>query len=818
MAYKYDVGPRIGITGEPEFNRQVEAINDRLREWGSEMNSLSGKFADNANSQEALIAKMKVLQKQYDTQKQKSELYQKQYEKETKKLEDLAEAYQKAAKENGETSKEAIKAEIAYDNQNKTVSKLKVAINETEGYIGKLTNEIEKNQQAMNELETETQDAEKGLEDLADAAGNAGDELGQIGEKLDKDLLMDAAETLEGLADSLISAAEESKEFMKISGQLETSSANLGYTTKQTQETFRELYGILGDDQTAATTTANLQALGLSQEKLKQMTEGAIGAWAQYGDSIPIDGLAESINETAQAGQVTGTFADVLNWAGTSEDAFNDKLSKCSNTSQRAELILKELTEQGLLKSAEGFRENNKALIENNEANMKYQQAMAEMSENILPIMTMVKEAVATLVNAFNGLPEPVQTGAVAIGALAVGAAKVAPAFLAIKTAMTAATTAQAAMAAGSTAAAAGTTAAGTAAGGAAIGFGALNTSLLPIIAVIAAVAAAIAAVVLVIKNWDDITQWFKDRWESAMKKVGEVTEGVEDSVKNAREKVRSHLTGMKDDAVEKFSEMKEKAGNQMEEMKKNLENTASGMEEKLTEKVNNVRKSYEDAGGGIEGAMSAAFTAMHEIATAKMDAIDVLTGGKLTKIAESFQSKMESAKTSFFNSLDEMKSRAAAKVEAIKTAMDSGVEKLKKVFDFEWKLPKIKMPHFTVSGKFSLSPPSAPKFSVSWYKTGAILQGAQIFGMQGDRFLGGGESGAEAVLPLSSFYAELEAILRNAMGQTTRDYSGSMKINYAPAVTVQVGNKEFDAYIVKTADKGISNKLQSGSRAKGRI
>lgn len=105
-------------------------------------------------------------------------------------------------------------------------------------------------------------------------------------------------------------------------GTLETSSEAAGYTAEQTSESYRELYSVLGDTQTAATTVANLQAIGLSQEDLMEVIDSSIGAWARYGDSIPIDSLAESINETIRAGQVTGTFADVLNWGSMEGETF----------------------------------------------------------------------------------------------------------------------------------------------------------------------------------------------------------------------------------------------------------------------------------------------------------------------------------------------------------------------------------------------------------------------------------------------------------------------------------------------------------------
>ena len=104
---------------------------------------------------------------------------------------------------------------------------------------------------------------------------------------------------------------------------------------------------MIGDDQQSATALANLQALGVSQDQLTQFVDGAIGAWATYGDSIPIDSLAEAINETVQAGTVTGTFADVLNWAGTSEDEFNEKLQATSDPAERANMVLQELANQG---------------------------------------------------------------------------------------------------------------------------------------------------------------------------------------------------------------------------------------------------------------------------------------------------------------------------------------------------------------------------------------------------------------------------------------------------------------------------------------
>ena len=182
----------------------------------------------------------------------------------------------------------------------------------------------------------------------------AGKEASSFGSVLKADLVVTG---LQALGSAINDVMEETKEYRKIMASLEVSSEAAGYTADETAQTYKQLFGVLADDQTAATTTANLQALGLSQKDLTDLTNGTIGAWATYGDSIPIDSLSEAINETIRVGTVTGTFADVLNWAGTSEDEFNAKLEAANSESERANLVLQELANQGLMDAGKAWQE-----------------------------------------------------------------------------------------------------------------------------------------------------------------------------------------------------------------------------------------------------------------------------------------------------------------------------------------------------------------------------------------------------------------------------------------------------------------------------
>lgn len=525
----YDIGPKISIKGESEFNQSISKINQNLKEYGSELKAVSSEFDAQADSMESLTAKNKVLKKQYDEQSDKMKLLSDQIKKQTDYLEAQAKEIQQLTNEYGENSSQVQKAEKAYANTESTISKLKTAFNETTAYANKLSYEISDNDAKLDELSKGAGEASTQIEKIGDSSQKTGDKLNKTKSEIEdfKESfnLHEAAEQVSefasGMVESIKGAVEESKEYLKIMGSLEVSSSHLNYTTEETKQTYKQLIGVLGDTQSAATTTANLQAIGLEQSQLTQITKGAIGAWARYGDSIPIDGLAESINETIKTSTVTGNFADMLNWAGTSEDEFNEKLEQCSDNSERAQLVLDEMANQGLMKSADAWNENNKALVESNKAQDDYNEAMGDFSKAVMPVFTEFTKALTTIIQIFSELPEPAQQMiAVFIGIIAV-LTTIAPLILAV----------------------------GAACGWSAGGVAALMTAAAPVIAIIVAIIAAIMAIILVIQNWDEVLNFLTETWESVCNKVSELWEGFKkswtDGFNNVKQKINDFFQNL---------------------------------------------------------------------------------------------------------------------------------------------------------------------------------------------------------------------------------------------------------------------------------
>lgn len=431
-----DIGPRIGLDGEKAFRSSLSAISQQLKTMDAEMKAVTSEYADNEKSTEALTAKNAVLEKSVAAATQKMGLLTDQASKQRKTLGDLEAALQKAVQEYGATSDEAIKAQNAYNRQYQSVAKLEMQISQTKAEVNNFNKEIQDNTAQIKRNKAGLDDAEDSVDDFRDSVKSAGDSLKQA-------FTVGAVSgAIQSLASSLSSLVDETKEYQRIMGSLEVSSQKAGYSAGETAESYRTLYGVLADEQTAATTTANLQALGLAQDDLQQLITGTIGAWASYGDSIPIDGLAEAINETVRAGQVTGTFADVLNWgsqegetfgvrlkanteaneewnksvrdAKTAEDFFNLALQQAGSEAERVNLVMRAMAGQGLTEAGEAWQKNNEALVENNQAAADFQDNMAQLGERVEPITTAIRDGINRVLEVFLTLTENVDFSGIA--------------------------------------------------------------------------------------------------------------------------------------------------------------------------------------------------------------------------------------------------------------------------------------------------------------------------------------------------------------------------------------------------------------------
>lgn len=176
---------------------------------------------------------------------------------------------------------------------------------------------------------------------------------------------------------------------------------------------------------------------------------------------------------------------------------------------------------------------------------------------------------------------------------------------------------------------------------------------------------------------------------------------------------------------------------------------------------------------GAIKSVASSAWSAVSSAASAKWESIRSTIGSKLSSakatvsstlsgIASTMSEKLGAAFNTVSSKFSSIYSTIQSKMQAAKDAVGSAISALKEKMNFSWSLPKLKLPHVNISGKFSLDPPSVPKFSIDWYKDGGILTKPTIFGAAGNRLLAGGEAGAEAVLPLAVLWDKLETMIRS--------------------------------------------------------
>lgn len=249
--------------------------------------------------------------------------------------------------------------------------------------------------EALENLGKGAKTAEQRTKDLAERSGLAEKDLDALKDKAndvaDKGLKVLAAAAAAAVA-ALTAAAEATREYRTNMAKLDVAFTDNGHSAAEAQEAYQELVGVLGESDQAVEAANHLAKLTDNAKDLATWTGDILpGVFATFGDSLPIEGLTEAANETAKVGQVTGPLADALNWAGVSEDKFNESLAACSDEQARQALITGTLS--GLYKSAAAqYKRTNAEVIRANKANDAWTASLAQSGKMMEPVITDVKE------------------------------------------------------------------------------------------------------------------------------------------------------------------------------------------------------------------------------------------------------------------------------------------------------------------------------------------------------------------------------------------------------------------------------------------
>lgn len=429
--------------------------------------------------------------------------------------------------------------------------------------------------------------------------------------------------------------------------------------------------------------------------------------------------------------------------------------------------------------SAQGMFDATTTPMQQMESNTrKLQQALvplgeklAELANAILPPLVSV---ITTVGGWFEKLPGPVQNFVIILGALLAAFTALTPVIAAISVVM-----------------------------------GALNISMLPIIAVIAAVAAAIAGIIAIIQNWGAITQWFGELWntictgigamvdslkawfsnlwthlqsvwegicnvvQTAVMLLGSIIQGAVDIItlpfqmiwENCKGIVSSVWEGVKSVVSSAIHAVSSTISSVMGAIKNVISTVWNAISSKVSSVLNTIKTTVSTVFNAVKSVASSIWNGIKSVISSVVDGIkskvsSVFNGVKST--VTSIFNGIKSTATSVWNGI---KDAIIKPVEAAKNAVKGIIDKITGFFSgMKLELPKIKLPHFKISGKLSLSPPSVPHLSIDWYKEGGILTKPTVFGMNGSSLMAGGEAGKEAVLPLKGFYDQLEHILSSRM------------------------------------------------------
>lgn len=267
---------------------------------------------------------------------------------------------------------------------------------------------------------------------------------------------------------------------------------------------------------------------------------------------------------------------------------------------------------------------------------------------------------------------------------------------------------------------------------------------------------------------WNAISSTASSLWEGIKGTIGSKIDAAKEKVSTAT----SAITSVASSAWSSVSSTASSLWNTISSTVSSKISAASSAVSSATSTITSVASS---AWSSVSSAASSKWESVRSTISSKLSSAKSTVSSLMSGITSTMSSGLSSALSTVTGKFSSIYSTISSKMSAARDAVGNAISALKSKFNFSWSLPHLKLPHVSISGSFSINPPSVPHFGISWYKDGGILTRPTIFGAAGNNLLAGGEAGAEAVVPLATLWDKLETMITSVFNtaSTTGGSSG---------------------------------------------
>lgn len=744
---------KIKFTAETsDLNDGIKKCDSQMTELRSELKLVDAQMASNGESAELLEKRQQILARQSEVAAQKSQL--------------LAQKVEAAERIFGTASTDAAKYRTQLNNAQTSEERLAKSANDAANDVKQLDSSMDKASSSAKDLSSSVGDIALGSM-IADGASSA-------------------IQSLTGLSD----ATEENRVNMN---KLNTTYEWSGRSIDDARKVYQNFLGLCGDSDQAVEAAQDMNNLADAGADIDTWYDIASGTVAAFGDALPIENLIESANETIRTGQVTGGLADALNWTSvnatllntklgedhpkameafnealesgsSTEDAMNAALAACSDEQERQEILSTVLASQYTELGA-AFQDANQDIDDSRKANDDLLQSQSKLSEKITPLQTMLTNLAA---DGIGFLADNLETVIPLVGAAAAafGILYVALNFSKIVTGLTTA-------------------------------IGALGPVLTVLTGPVGIVLAAVAALAAVFKYLWDTNESFRNTvtnaWDQIQQAIVTVMTYLQPYLETAWTTLQTTVTNVMNAlmpiiqnvltfiisvAVPLLSSLFETFATAFGNILTTVSGVMDGLGSIISGTLGVIQGIFETVVGLIVGVVTGDFSMMSDgvsgilngmsgIVSGIFNSILSIIGGIVNSIVSVISGGFNAASATVSGVMDGISSVIGNVMGDAKNTVSNAIDSIVGFFaGMHIEFPHINLPHFSLSGEFSLMPPSVPTIGIEWYAKGGIMTAPTMFGMNGGRAMVGGEAGPEAVLPISLLQDYIDhAFDRNQVG-----------------------------------------------------